>query len=363
MSARFHNPVDTRFGWGSLQELADITENQTVALVTFPEARGLGLVDRIQDLLGERLVYVIEDVQPNPDVAQLRETYERFWQQAGDCQAVIAVGGGSAIDTAKALIVGTESGQFDELLALLATGKPFVPARSKQLIAAPTTAGTGSEVTPWATIWDSASHKKYSLHLECTWPKVAIVDPELMLTVPGGVTVSTGLDALSHALESVWNINANPVSDTFAISAIADILECLPLLRRDLSNKELRSRMALAALKAGLAFSNTKTALAHSISYEMTLHYGLPHGIACSFTLPLVLGLAWGHDATRDRTLQRIFGNDLDKAQAQLREFLHSLGVKTEFSDYGVTAEQAEQMIQFAMQGARGKNFIGSQAA
>ncbi|EUB74250.1 phosphonate metabolism-associated iron-containing alcohol dehydrogenase [Pseudomonas sp. GM41(2012)] len=363
MTARFHNPVDTRFGWSSLLELAEITENQKVALVTFPEARGLGLVDRIQDLLGDRLVYIIEDVQPNPDVAQLRDTYERFWQEAGDCHTVVAVGGGSAIDTAKALIVGTESGCFDELLALLATGKPFVPARSKLLIAAPTTAGTGSEVTPWATIWDSASHKKYSLHLECTWPKVAIVDPQLMLTVPAGVTVSTGLDALSHALESIWNINANPISDTYAIAAIEDILHCLPLLRRDLSNKELRSRMALAALKAGMAFSNTKTALAHSISYEMTLRYGLPHGIACSFTLPLVLGLAWGHDEARDRTLQRIFGNDLHKAQSQLREFLHSLDVKTEFADYGVTAKEAEEMINFAMQGARGKNFIGSQAA
>jgi alcohol dehydrogenase len=363
MTVRFHNPVDTRFGWGSLRELASITENQNVALVTFPEARGLGLVDRIKNLLGDRLVYLIEDVQPNPDVAQLRSTYERFWKEAGDCQAVIAVGGGSAIDTAKALIVGTESGSFDELLALLATGKPFVPARSKVLIAAPTTAGTGSEVTPWATIWDAASQKKYSLHLDCTWPKVAIVDPELMLTVPAGVTVSTGLDALSHALESIWNINANPVSDTFAISAIEDILQCLPLLRHDLSNKELRSRMALAALKAGLAFSNTKTALAHSISYEMTLRHGLPHGIACSFTLPLVLGLAWGHDEARDRTLQRIFGNDVHHAQAQLREFLHSLEVKTEFADYGVTAKEAEEMISFAMQGARGKNFIGSQAA
>ncbi|MGF0239039.1 iron-containing alcohol dehydrogenase PsrA [Rhodococcus sp. IEGM1300] len=363
MPARFHNPVDTRFGWGSLLELASITEHQKVALVTFPEARGLGLVDRIQDLLGERLVYIVEDVQPNPDVAQLRDTYERFWQEASDCHTVIAVGGGSAIDTAKALIVGTQSGRFDELLALLATGKPFVPARSKLLIAAPTTAGTGSEVTPWATIWDSASHKKYSLHLDSTWPTVAIIDPQLMLTVPAGVTVSTGLDALSHALESIWNINANPVSDTFAISAIEDILECLPLLRRDLSSKELRSRMALAALKAGLAFSNTKTALAHSISYEMTLRYGLPHGIACSFTLPLVLGLAWGHDEARDRTLQRVFGSDLQKAQDQLREFLHSLDVKTEFTDYGVTAQEAEQMINFAMQGARGKNFIGSQAA
>lgn len=357
MTARFHNPVDTRFGWGSLQELAAITLDQKVALVTFPEARALGLVDRIQNLLGDRLVYVIEDVQPNPDVAQLRTTYERFWQEAGACHTVIAVGGGSAIDTAKALIVGTGSGRFDELLALLASGKPFTPAHSKLLIAAPTTAGTGSEVTPWATIWDSANHKKYSLHLDCTWPKIAIIDPQLMLTVPGSVTVSTGLDALSHALESIWNINANPVSDTFAVSAIEDILECLPLLHRDLGNRELRSRMALAALKAGLAFSNTKTALAHSISYEMTLHHGLPHGIACSFTLPLVLGLAWGHDAARDRTLQRVFGSDLPKAQSRLREFLHRLEVKTEFADYGVTASQAEQMIHGAMQGARGKNF------
>ncbi|MFO2462450.1 iron-containing alcohol dehydrogenase [Pseudomonas sp. 15FMM2] len=363
MNARFHNPVDTRFGWGCLQDLVNITEHQTVALVTFPEARGLGLIERIQALLGDRLVYVIEDVQPNPDVAQLRETYERFWLQAAACDVVLAVGGGSAIDTAKALIVGTESGQFDELLAQLATGQPFVPTHYKTLIAAPTTAGTGSEVTPWATIWDSGSHKKYSLHLDCTWPKVAIIDPQLMLTVPAGVTVSTGLDALSHALESIWNINANPVSDTFAVSAIEDILECLPLLHRDLGSQELRSRMALAALKAGLAFSNTKTALAHSISYEMTLHHGLPHGIACSFTLPLVLGLAWGHDAARDRTLHRVFGADLPKAQAQLRDFLHSLEVKTEFADYGVTPTEAQAMIRFAMQGARGKNFIGSQAA
>jgi len=363
MTARFQNPVDTRFGWGSLQDLAALTKQQTVALVTFPEARGLGLVDRLQALLGERLVYVFEDVQPNPDVAHLRNTYEHFWQHAGACDVVLAVGGGSAIDTAKALIVGTESGRFDELLSLLATGKPFTPARCKQLIAAPTTAGTGSEVTPWATIWDSASQKKYSLHLDCTWPRVAIIDPQLMLTVPASVTVSTGLDALSHALEAIWNVNANPVSDTFAISAIEDILECLPRLHKDLSSHELRSRMALAALKAGLAFSNTKTALAHSISYEMTLRHGLPHGIACSFTLPMVLGLAWGHDATRDRTLQRVFGADLGKAQQQLREFLHSLGVKTEFADYGVSAKDAEAIIQLAMQGARGKNFIGSQAA
>jgi phosphonate metabolism-associated iron-containing alcohol dehydrogenase len=362
MPADFHNPVATCFGSGSLSRISALTEGQRVALVTFPEARGLGLIDHVQALLGDRLCHVIEDVQPNPDVAQLRGTYERFWAEASDCQTVIALGGGSAIDTAKALIVGTESGQFDELLQLLALGQPFTPARCKALIAAPTTAGTGSEVTPWATIWDSAAQKKYSLHLDCTWPKAAIIDPELMLTVPAGVTVSTGLDALSHALEAVWNVNANPLSDTFAVSAIEDIFDCLPKLQRDLGNRELRGRMALAALKAGMAFSNTKTALAHSISYEMTLRHGLAHGIACSFSLPLVLGLAWGRDAGRDRTLQRIFGTDLDVARKRLRDFLHSLGVKTEFADYGVAAHEAQAMIAYALQGARGKNFIGAQA-
>ncbi|MCP6134017.1 iron-containing alcohol dehydrogenase, partial [Klebsiella pneumoniae] len=90
-----------------------------------------------------------------------------------------------------------------------------------------------------------------------------------------------------------------------------------------LANPDLRTRMALAALKAGMAFSNTKTALAHSISYEMTLRHGLPHGIACSFTLPMVLGLAWGRDRECDRTLQKVFGPDLATAQQRLRSFLH----------------------------------------
>lgn len=363
MPALYHNPVATHFGAGSLSQIVALTEGQTVALVIFPEARGLGLLEKIKALLGKRLVHIVEDVQPNPDVGHLRATYERFWREAAGCETVLAVGGGSAIDTAKALIVGTESGWFDDLLALLASGKPFVPARCKALIAVPTTAGTGSEVTPWATIWDAAQQKKYSLHLDCTWPKAAIIDPELMLTVPAGVTVSTGLDALSHALESIWNVNANPISDTFAISAIKDILECLPRLRRDLASQDLRARMALAALKAGMAFSNTKTALAHSISYEMTLRHGLAHGIACSFTLPYVLGLAWGRDSSRDHTLQRVFGPDLGQAQTFLRTFLHSLDVKTEFSDYGLSEAEAEQMIRDAMHGARGKNFIGSRAA
>lgn len=230
----------------------------------------------------------------------------------------------------------------------------------KTLIAVPTTAGTGSEVTPWATIWDREAQRKHSLHLAETWPSIAIVDPELMLSLPASVTLQSGLDALSHALEAIWNVNANALSDTFAVAAVQQIFETLPLLMEKLDDLELRARMALAALQAGMAFSNTRTALAHSISYEMTLRYGLPHGIACSFPLPMVLRRAIGQDAGRDAVLERALG-PLDRAPQRLSDFIERLGVKTHFSDYGVSSEQADRMVAHALTGARGKNFIGTQ--
>lgn len=363
MAASYHNPVRSVYGPGCLSTLPSVVPNRAV-LVTFPEARDLGLVRKVERVLGDRLVHVVADVSPNPDVAELAGTYEAFWRQHADHDTdIVALGGGSAIDTAKTLMVGTATGTFAELLALLEAGRAFVPARAKQLIAVPTTAGTGSEVTPWATIWDRARNRKHSLHLPQTWPAHALVDPKLMLSLPGSVTLQSGLDALSHALESIWNVNANPISDTFAIAAVGDIQDALPRLMRDLGNLELRSRLALAALKAGMAFSNTKTALAHSISYEMTLRYGVPHGIACSFTLPLVLERALGRRPDRDAVLCRAIGMPIDRAAAHLEAFLRELGVKTRFADYGVDGEEEARMIRDAQAGARGRNFIGNAEA
>jgi phosphonate metabolism-associated iron-containing alcohol dehydrogenase len=290
--------------------------------------------------------------------------YQRFWSDHRQCEVIVAVGGGSTLDTAKALMVGTSGNAFDELLASLVSGCTFTPPYVKSLIAVPTTAGTGSEVTPWATVWDrSVKMKKYSLHLKETWPEAAVVDPELMLTLPASVTLQSGLDALSHALESIWNVNANPVSDTFATSAAREMMVTLPALMSDLGNVELRASASLAALKAGFAFSNTKTALAHSISYEMTLHHGLPHGIACSFTLPMVLERAMGKRADRDQVLSRIFPCPLADAPAYLAQFLESLQVSTRFDSYGVSEPEAQKMIADALEGVRGKNFIGASAA
>src|SRR5262249_51067029 len=151
-------------------------------------------------------------------------------------EVIIALGGGSTIDTAKALMVGTRGRAFDELLAATGDSTASTRHKTKTLIAIPTTAGTGSEVTPWATIWDQKAKVKHSLHRADTWPTIAIVDPALTVSLPASVTLQSGLDALSHALESIWNRNANPISDTFAVAAVHEILAALPLLMRDLGN-------------------------------------------------------------------------------------------------------------------------------
>jgi phosphonate metabolism-associated iron-containing alcohol dehydrogenase len=360
---RYHNPVAIRFGAGSLGELPAILAGRHTVLVTFPEAADLGLVDRLRRMLGDRLLAVEDRIEPNPDVAGLAPLYERFWREHRECETVLAVGGGSAIDTAKSLMVGSASGRIDELIALIADGAAFTPARIKTLIAVPTTAGTGSEVTPWATIWDRAARRKHSLHLAQTWPETALIDPELMLTLPRAVTLQSALDALSHALEAIWNVNANPLSDTYAVAAARAVMETLPPLLASPADARLRERMALAALEAGLAFSNTKTALAHSISYEMTLGYGLPHGIACSFTLPMVLERAIGIEQERDAVLGAVFTGGLRDAPRRLADFLASVGVATDFAYYGVGAEEEHRMVAHALDGVRGRNFVGANRA
>lgn len=356
----YHNPVSVQAGGGCLSQLPTYLKNQRALLITFPEAKGLGLETRLQELLGDQLAGIENAIQPNPDVSWLAAMYERVWQQYPDVPYVIALGGGSVIDSAKAIITHTATGRFTELLGHLRDGKPLSDAGAKKLIAIPTTAGTGSEVTPWATIWDSEAGKKYSLHQSWTWPHAALIDPELMLSLPKQTTLASGLDALSHALESIWNVNRNPVSASLAATAARSIVQVLPQLIEHLNDKQLREKMSVAALQAGLAFSNTKTALAHSLSYDITLRHGVTHGIACSFSLPHIMSLAFGHDEMVDSLLLSIFGavNQSDAIE-KLTAFLTQLGISTQPQDYGVT-EPWELLVNNALQGPRGRNFIST---
>ncbi len=354
---KFENPVQICFGQGVFAGLHKIIDKRPYCLVTYDEPYFATLSEALVSRAGKPQC-IINNITPNPDFSDLSETCARFASSASQDTVIVALGGGSVIDTVKVLASCPDG--FDAVRRFLETGHGEDQLASHPIIAVPTTAGTGSELTYWATVWDKTSQKKYSLARPELYPSHAVVDPELMLDLPKALTISTGLDALSHALESIWNHNSNPVSANHAVFGATEMIAALPRLTGDLQNIDLRSRVARACLFAGLAFSNTKTALAHSISYPITLKYDVPHGLACSFTLPKILDSVIGIDKDCDASLGRIFGPDLKAGVDDLSALLDTLGVSTQPAQYGIQGDEWAGMVATALGGARGQNFIGT---
>jgi phosphonate metabolism-associated iron-containing alcohol dehydrogenase len=357
---QYRNPVDVRFGAGAFSDVPKLLAGRAYALVTYDEPLFHDLRKQLESAAGPACL-VIDDVRPNPDCAHLGEQCARFSLLRRPPEVIVALGGGSVIDSAK--VFAAAEGEFERVLNFLQTGAGAEALGTTALIAVPTTAGTGSEVTSWATVWDSATGKKYSLARPSLYPRFAVIDPSLMLGKPRQLTVSTGLDALSHALESLWNVNANPVSKTYAVAAAREIMAVLPAVADDLANLELRARMATAALLAGLAFSNTKTAIAHSVSYPITLRHNVPHGIACSFSLPIIVQSVADIGGLCGLALNEIFGTDLHEGARRLGAMLAQLGVSTDPTSYGVSAQEWTGLVEDALEGERGRNFVGSKDA
>ena len=353
----YENPVRIRFGAGSLNAIGDLVHGRAYCLVTYDEPIFHDIAQRIAVTAGPAAL-TIDNVVPNPDFHMLTEACTLFGAARPVPEVVVALGGGSAIDAAKVVAAGGNG--FDAVKRYLEEGAGEDALTAIPIIAIPTTAGTGSEVTSWASVWDSDTGRKHSLSRRSLYATDALIDPELMVGMPRVLTVSTALDALSHSLESIWNVNGNPVSTNHAVNAATEILPILPELVDDLGNLDLRVRMARAATFAGLAFSNTKTALAHSISYPITLRHGTPHGFACSFSLPMVMRSVIGTSGACDDGLQRIFGKDLLAGADRLEEFLVNLGVSVDKADYGIDDGEWRELIDSAMTGERGRNFIGS---
>ena len=321
-----HNPVRVLFQPGVLQHIADHVDSQRIVLVTTQGFRRRGTVDTIANALGSRLVAVIDDVKPNPDVDDVQVQSARLRPECPD--TLIALGGGSAIDTAKALARLLSEADDTSLRSLLREGvaapaKPAIP-----VVAIPTTAGTGAEVTPFGTVWDHAEKMKYSIVGEDLYPKQAILDPELTLDMPAEITVTAGLDAISHALESAWNRNATPVTLGLVTKSLRLSMQSLSAANENPGDIEARSAMMQASLLAGLAISQSRTALAHSISYPLTSNFNLPHGLACSFTLPALLAFNAASDDGRLADLALGVGYaDADSLARGLSDLFERLGV------------------------------------
>jgi len=354
----YHNPVEIHFGPGVIDNLPNFVSGKAV-LVTTPGTTKRGISLKIRKLLGTSLVALLDKVEPNPTFETIKAAYRELKQVEYDL--IIAVGGGSAIDTAKAVVAIETSGNEVWIYEHLKYNTPITaPFNPKPVIAIPTTAGTGSEVTMWATVWDMEEKKKYSLSHPKLYPKIALLDPELTLTLPEKETIYSGLDALSHAMEAIWNKNSNPVSDTFALKALSLIYDYLPELRSNLTNSVLRTHMLRASLFAGLAFSNTKTALAHSISYPLTAHFGLPHGLACALPLPHILRFNARKAAERIKIMAEAFKADTtaESMISEITNLFERIDLSLSLSDYGIDKSQVELIVNSAFTPGRADNNI-----
>ncbi|MCA9533406.1 MAG: iron-containing alcohol dehydrogenase [Myxococcales bacterium] len=256
-------------------------------IITDKGVRGAGLVDVVLGAIlhaGSAPPPVYDDVPPDSGT-DVVAAIARHYRAAG-CDSLIALGGGSVIDTAKAVnILVSEGG--DDLHAYAGTG--VVKRRLRPLFVLPTTSGTGSEATSVAVIRDSQSGAKLPFMSPFLMPDAAVLDPRLTLGLPPLFTAATGMDAMTHAVESFLCLAKNPLSDAYATAAIRKISEHLVPLLDDPSNAQRRLELALAATMAGVAFSNSMVGLVHSLGHSTGALCHVPHGVCMSVFLPYVL--------------------------------------------------------------------------
>lgn len=354
----FHNPVRITFGNGALEALPALARGRRSAIITTPGMVHRGTAGRVGSLLGGSLAATFADVLPNPTVASCTDAHHAI--RDAEPELLIALGGGSALDTAKAVAAQYVHGSADWLSAHLRQAEPIVePFAPPPILAIPTTAGTGSEVTMWGTIWDERTATKHSISHPALYAEAALLDPTLTASLPPATTIASALDALSHAMESIWNRSANQVSDALGMRAIAIIP---PALRRVLAapaDAHARELLFSGSLLAGLAISNTRTALAHSISYPLTAELGIPHGIACSVTLPELLEAVQEDRPDRANLILDAMGvSSSREARTALRDLFSSAGIGEAVRRH-VTGPQALRQLRggFIAPG-RAENFL-----
>jgi phosphonate metabolism-associated iron-containing alcohol dehydrogenase len=330
----YYMPTKIVYGENSLQNIGQYINGKKTLLVTSNGFIKRGWRNKIKEL-DINIVETVSEIKSHPEFKDLKIIYNKVINI--DFEVILAIGGGSVLDAAKFLSVRNDKKEYQFVEDLIKEKIPKENYSLTPIISIPTTAGTGSEITPWATIWDMNERKKYSLHLPDLFSQFAIYNPALTLSVPKDITIQTGLDTLSHALESIWNKNATPITVNYAIQSATLIIDDLVKLSNNLDNLYYRDNIMKACMYAGLAFSNTQTAIAHSISYYMTVKKNLDHGIACSFTLPLLIDNVIGKYNFVDNALIEIFG---ELSSTKLREILKELNIPTKFNDYGVSNEE-----------------------
>ena len=246
-----------------------------------------GVADKVLSVLDKAgIPYVVfSDIKPNPTVSNVNAGVKAFAESGADF--ILAIGGGSSIDTSKAIGIITNNPEFSDVVSL--EGVAPTQKKSVPIIALPTTAGTAAEVTINYVITDEVNEKKMVCVDPNDIPAIAIVDAELMYTLPKGLTASTGLDALTHAIEGLITKGAWEMSDMFEIKAIEMITRYLETAVFEPTNVEARNGMAVAQYIAGMAFSNVGLGVVHGMAHPLGAIFDIPHGVANALLLPIIM--------------------------------------------------------------------------
>ena len=346
MDWNYQQPVKIIFGNGKITSLKEVivelgkTDGILICSRSFKKN---GLADKVVEQAEGLLTAVFSEVSANPEVTEV-DACAALMREKGS-GFVVALGGGSVMDLAKA--AATIATTEDSIALYHGTGKEL-PAAHLPLIAVPTTAGTGSEVTGVAVLSDHAAGKKAPISSPNFYPEYAVVDPELTYTCPQAVTASSGIDVLCQAIEGYWSVNHQPICDAAAVHAAKLVFDYLPLAYQDPFNAAAREKMAEASIVSGLAFAIPKTTSSHAVSYPLTNVYGIPHGEACGLTIDYFARVnALGKDGQRVEDFAKAVGfADMDAMADAIIELKQKIGLRTDLTDFDLSQTQIDELVQ-----------------
>ncbi len=355
----YFQPSEIVYGEGRLNELADIVKRYGTKclLVTVAEGQGLDeLFERAKKILTDGGVEVehFTGVVPNPTTDVIAEGAEAAKKIGAD--VVVGLGGGSSMDSAKAIAVeATHEGSCWDYLYY----KKEPSEKTLPVIAVSTTSGTGSQVTQVAVVTNSKERNKSALFHWRLYPKVAIVDPELMVTVPKFVTQTTGFDVFCHSFESTIHVNNSPYVDTIAWEAIEIVLNTLPDLLKDLGNTDLRAKMAFADTLAGLSIANVGVTMPHGIGMAISgLYPHISHGASLAVNYPAFTRFTYKSAVPQFAKLARILDPDLslakddvaaEKSPELMDEFLKKIDLWIRLKDFDMPEDEIPLLAKNSM--------------
>lgn len=359
MTWEFSLPVKIYFGTDKIKELPKIIEElgyKRGVLVCSNTLKKNGVADEIIENSKGILVATFSDIRPNPTTDNVNACVKILRENNADF--AVALGGGSPMDCCKAACAIAKG---DDIIESYHTGgKPINKQEVIPMIAVATTSGTGSEITNISVLTDLQKNVKSTMNDPLMYPKAAIVDPKLTLSVPPKVTASTGLDVLAHALESVWSILHQPICESCSVHATKLVFEWLYKAYCEPDNLEAREKMAEASIVAGVAFSNPRTAGSHACSFPLTNLYGVPHGEACAMTLDFFTRF----NAEAENGRLNKFARDCGFADAyELADAITNLkkqmGMAMTLSEIGVkTDDEIETLTKMSMTPLMERNMI-----